>query len=69
MERLLIFLAVLVVIVVGAIVAALALWAAVVGSATAVWAGLRHRLIRLRYADWDRELDDLAGNGRANNNA
>ena len=52
-----------------AIVAALALWAAVVGSATAVWAGLRHRLIRLRYADWDRELDDLAGNGRANNNA
>ena len=52
-----------------AIVAALALWAALVGSATAVWAGLRLRLTRLRYADWDRELDDLAGNGRTNNNA
>jgi hypothetical protein len=46
------------------------LWFAAVGVATAAWTVLRIRLDRLRYADWDRELDDLADNGgRTNRNA
>lgn len=53
-----------------AIVAALGVWIAVVGAAATVWAVLRLRLIRMRYAAWDRELEDLADNGgRTNNNA
>lgn len=53
-----------------AVAAALIVWSAVVGAAVAVWALLRARLIRSRYSDWDRELDDLADNGgRTNNNA
>jgi hypothetical protein len=41
-----------------------------VGFGVAVWGLLRRRLDRTRYADWDRELDDLADNGgRSNRNA
>ena len=53
-----------------AAVTAFGLWFAAVGVATAAWTVLRLRLDRLRYADWDRELDDLADNGgRTNRNA
>lgn len=52
-----------------AVIAALALWAAVAGSATAAWVILRMRLNHVRFRAWDRELDDLADNGgRTNNN-
>lgn len=53
-----------------AVVAGFGLWVAVVGFGVAAWALLRRRLDRTRYADWDRELDDLADNGgRTNRNA
>ncbi len=53
-----------------AVMAAFGLWVAVVGFGVAAWALLRRRLDRTRYADWDRELDDLADNGgRTNRNA
>ncbi|PRC47075.1 hypothetical protein C6A85_86825, partial [Mycobacterium sp. ITM-2017-0098] len=52
-----------------AVIAALALWTASVGSATAAWALLRMRLNRLRFEAWDRELDDLADNGGRTNNS
>lgn len=53
-----------------AAVVGFALWLTSVGIATALWMLLRSRLNRLRYAAWDRELDDLAGNdGRTNRNA
>ena len=53
-----------------AVVSAFGLWFATVGVAAAAWTVLRLRLNRLRYADWDRELDDLADNGgRTNRNA
>lgn len=56
--------------VVRAVIAAIAVWGVSVGFATAGWVVLRWRLDRARYADWDRELDDLAGNdGRTNRNA
>jgi len=40
----------------------------VAGTGAGAWALLRHRLDRARYAEWDRALDDLAGNddGRTN---
>jgi hypothetical protein len=46
-----------------AVMAAFGLWAAVAAAGTAAWALLRLRLNRMRYAGWDRELDDLADNG------
>jgi hypothetical protein len=46
-----------------AVIAAVAFWAAVVGSAVAAWALLRMRLNRVRFQAWDRELEDLADNG------
>ncbi len=46
-----------------AVVGAFGLWFATVGVAAAIWTVLRIRLNRRRYADWDRELDDLADNG------
>ena len=51
-----------------AVVAALTGWLMVAGTGAAAWALLRHRLDRARYAEWDRALDDLAGNddGRTN---
>ena len=51
-----------------AVVAALTGWLAVAGTGAGAWALLRHRLDRARYAEWDRALDDLAGNddGRTN---
>ena len=53
-----------------AIVTAFGLWFATVGVAAAAWTILRIRLNRLRYAHWDRELDNLADNGgRTNHNA
>ena len=53
-----------------AVAAAFGLWVAVVGLGVAAWALLRLRLDRMRYAAWDRELDDLADNGgRSNRNA
>lgn len=51
-----------------AVVTALALWFIAVGAAAAAWTLLRLRLDRFRYAAWDRELDDLAGHGRASRN-
>ena len=52
-----------------AVVTAFGLWFATVGLAAAAWTILRIRLNRLRYAGWDRELDDLADNGgRTNHN-
>lgn len=51
-----------------AVIAALAFWAAVAGSATAAWVLLRMRLDRLRFRAWDSELDDLADNGGRTNN-
>jgi hypothetical protein len=52
-----------------AVVTAFGLWFATVGVAAAAWTILRIRLNRLRYAGWDRELDDLADNGgRTNHN-
>lgn len=52
-----------------AVVVAVGLWLAVAGTAAGAWAVLRMRLDRSRYADWDRELDDLADNGgRTNHN-
>lgn len=56
--------------VVRAVIAGIAVWAVTVGLATTGWAVLRRRLDRARYADWDRELDDIAGNdGRTNRNS
>jgi hypothetical protein len=53
-----------------AVMAAFGLWVAVAGGGAAGWALLRPRLNRMRYAAWDRELDDLADNGgRTNRNA
>ena len=53
-----------------AAVTAFGLWFAAVGVATAAWTVLRIRLDRMRYADWDRELDDLADSGgQTNRNA
>ena len=46
-----------------AVVAGFGLWFTAVGVAAAAWAIIRLRLIRSRYAAWDRELDDLADNG------
>ena len=50
-----------------AAVTAFGLWFAAVGVATAAWTVLRIRLDRMRYADWDRELDDLADSGGRTN--
>lgn len=53
-----------------ALVAGFGLWSTTVGIAAAAWTALRLRLIRTRYAEWDRALEDLAGNdGRKNHNA
>ena len=53
-----------------AVMAASGLWIAVAGGGAAGCALLRSRLNRVRYAAWDRELDDLADNGgRTNRNA
>ena len=53
-----------------AVMAAFWMWVAVAGGGAAGWALLRSRLNRMRYAAWDRELDDLADNGgRTNRNA
>jgi hypothetical protein len=53
-----------------AVMAAFGIWVAVAGGGAAGWALLRSRLNRMRYAAWDRELDDLADNGgRTNRNA
>ena len=53
-----------------AVLTAFGLWFATVGVAAAAWIVLRIRLNRLRYASWDRELDDLADDGgRTNYNA
>ena len=53
-----------------AVMAAFGIWVAVAGGGAAGWALLRYRLNRMRYAAWDRELDDLADNGgRTNRNA
>lgn len=51
-----------------AVVAALTGWLTVAGTGVGAWALLRHRLDRARYTEWDRALDDLAGNddGRTN---
>ncbi|MET0699061.1 MAG: hypothetical protein ABWY93_05300 [Mycobacterium sp.] len=49
-----------------AAVAALALWLVVTGAGVGAWLILRCRLDRCRYADWDKDLDDLADDGRAN---
>lgn len=51
-----------------AVVAALTGWLTVAGAGIGAWALLRHLLDRVRYAEWDRALDDLAGNddGRTN---
>ena len=52
-----------------AVVTAFGLWFATVGIAAAAWTMVRLRLNRRRYADWDRELDDLVDNGgRTNHN-
>lgn len=52
-----------------AVVSAFGLWFAAVGVAAAAWTIVRLRLNRRRYADWDRELDDLVDNGgRTNHN-
>lgn len=52
-----------------AVIVAVGLWLAVAGTGVGAWAVLRMRLDRSRYADWDRELDDLADNGgRTNHN-
>ncbi|RDH78163.1 hypothetical protein DVS77_12510 [Mycolicibacterium moriokaense] len=54
----------------GAVVTGFGVWFAVVGVASAAWFGLRRRLDRARYADWDRELAQLADDGgRTNRNA
>ena len=53
-----------------AVMAAVGIWVAVAGGGAAGYALLRFRLNRMRYAAWDRELDDLADNGgRTNRNA
>ena len=53
-----------------AVMAAFGMWVAVAGGGAAGYALLRSRLNRMRYAAWDRELDDLADNGgRTNRNA
>jgi hypothetical protein len=53
-----------------AVMAAFGIWVAVAGGGAAGYALLRFRLNRMRYAAWDRELDDLADNGgRTNRNA
>lgn len=54
---------------VGAVSAALGVWTVVTGAGLAVWMAVRMRLIRARFAAWDRELDDLADNGGRANNA
>lgn len=52
-----------------AVVGAFGLWFATVGIAASAWTMLRLRLNRRRYADWDRELDDLVDDGgRTNHN-
>lgn len=52
-----------------AVISAFGLWFATVGVAAAAWTVLRLRLNRRRYADWERELDELADNGgRKNHN-
>lgn len=50
-----------------AVVSGFGLWFATVGVAAAAWTLLRLRLNRRRYADWDRELDELADNGGRTN--
>jgi hypothetical protein len=45
---------------------AVASWAVTAGAGAAAMAVLRYRLNRRRYAAWDRELEDLADNGRTN---
>jgi hypothetical protein len=53
----------------GAVIAALGLWIAIAGGATAAYALLRACLNHLRHAAWDRALADLAENdGRTNHN-
>lgn len=45
---------------------AIASWLAVAGVGAAVLVAVHSRANRRRYADWDRELEDLADNGRTN---
>ncbi|MBX7433673.1 hypothetical protein JDV09_16370 [Mycobacterium sp. Y57] len=52
-----------------AVLIALAVWGVAVGGAGVVFAVVKLRLDRLRGADWDRELEDLAGDGGRTNNA
>lgn len=51
-----------------AVVVALGVWSAVSGFGLATWLLLRLRLDQLRFAGWDRDLDDLADNGGRRNN-
>lgn len=52
-----------------AVIAAVGLWFATIGIASAGWALLRWRLNQRRHADWDREFKELADNGgRMNRN-
>jgi hypothetical protein len=52
-----------------AVAAALALWLGFTGVGAGAWLILRSRLDRSRYADWDKDLDDLADEGgRTNHN-
>ena len=50
-----------------AVVTGFGLWFASVGVTSAAWTVLRLRLNQSRYADWDRELDDLADDGGRTN--
>lgn len=47
---------------------AIASWLVVAAVGTAVLVVVRSRVNRRRYAGWDRELEDLADNGRTNHN-
>jgi hypothetical protein len=49
-----------------AVGAAVASWAVVAGAGATAMVVLRYQLNRRRYAAWDRELEDLADNGRTN---
>ncbi|MGP4056064.1 Rv1733c family protein [Mycobacterium sp. 4D054] len=51
-----------------AVIVALGVWSAVTGLGAATWLLLRLRLDHLRFAAWDRDLDDLADNGGRRNN-
>lgn len=52
-----------------AVVVAAALWLVITGAGVGAWLILRSRLNHSRYADWDRDLEDLAENdGGANRN-